>query len=132
MTRASIVVCLTWSAIAAAEAQAPQRRNDPPPRVQVAAPVIAPGLYQSAGFVTRFDPKGNWTTTNEGTRSTGRYTIEGNTITFRTTPPMCPEERVTYRVVADGEGFRLDFVSDTCQRAGTSFRFTPVRATVAK
>lgn len=29
------------------------------------------------------------------------------------------------------EGFRLEFVSDSCQRGGASYRFVPVR-TIAK
>lgn len=130
MTRVSLVVSLAWIATAAAESQAPRRAQEA--EVPRRATGIQPGTYRSTGFVTRFDPKGTWTTTSDGnTRASGRYSLEGNTITFRTTPPECPEERVTYRVVAEPDGFRLEFVSDSCRRSGADLKFATVR-TIAK
>jgi hypothetical protein len=132
MTRAWLVVSLAWTATAAAEAQAPRRPKD---AVTIAAPkvVIQPGTYQSTGFATRFDPKGGWTTsTSDGVSGSGRYTIDNDTIVFRSTPPACENERVTYRVVPDAEGFLLEFVADSCKRGGGNYRFVPVKNTVAR
>jgi hypothetical protein len=124
MKRVSLVVSLAWIAIAAAESQPPR------PPIQPARPaVIQPGTYQTTGFVTRFDPKGTWTTTADGASVSGRYSIDNDTITFRTSPPTCENERVTYRIVPEPEGFRLELISDSCLRKPASYRYVAVRAT---
>ena len=134
MRRVTILALVASVATAGAEAKAP-RQPQSPPQIATNAPrrvLIQPGAYQTTGFVTRFDPKGGWTTTSEGTSASGRYSIDNDTIIFRTTPPTCEGERVTYRVVPDAEGFRLEFVSDSCGRSGGSYRFVPVKNTVAR
>lgn len=134
MRRVTVVALLAWTGSAGAEAKAP-RQPQAPPQIATDAPqraVIQPGAYQTTGFVTRFDPKGGWTTTSEGTRASGRYSIDNDTIIFRSTPPACEGERVTYRILPDAEGFRLEFVSDSCKRGGGNYRFVFVKNTVAR
>jgi hypothetical protein len=121
---------LAWTASAGAEAKAPQ----PPPQVLTQAVpqrAFQPGNYQAGGFVTRFDPKGGWTTsTSDGaTAARGRYSVDNGTMIFRSTPATCENERVTYRFIPDAEGFRLEFISDSCKRAGGNYRFVLVKNT---
>jgi len=107
-----------------------KEQRPPPPPTQVApappiqpeprAPAVQAGLYRTTAFVTRFDGNGGWVTSVEAGAAAaykGRYIVERGVIVFSTTPPYCPDERVSYRLVPDQKGFKIQFLADSCKRA---------------
>jgi hypothetical protein len=92
--------------------------------VQVATAFPA-GTYRGPSYVTRF-ADGTWTSTSNGSRSGGRYTIDNDLITFTSSPEGCSQERVHYHFVPTRDGFRLKFLDDSCRRGGGDIEYVRI------
>jgi hypothetical protein len=97
--------------------------------VQVATSAkITPGTYAAHGFDTRFDGEGHWVTSQGGQALLkGRYVLDGDVLLFTSTPGVCADERVRYRVRFDAKGFHLKFLDDSCKRGGIDITFVRAR-----